>query len=172
MGNKKFRLCTALSKSTLIPQKLRVRLLRAAGLKLPDNVIIASGVDFKSNRVSVGEGTLINRNCSFYTSEAGKDLGKVIIGKKVHIGPDSKFVCFTHEIGSCEERAGNVKQGDILIGDGAWLGCNCTVLPGTTIGKGCVIGAGALVNKDCDDNCVYAGVPARKIRRLEDSACC
>jgi maltose O-acetyltransferase len=52
------------------------------------------------------------------------------------------------------------------VGDGSWIGANVTILPGVTIGKDCVIGAGAVVTSDCAPNTVYAGVPARPIRML------
>lgn len=110
-----------------------------------------------------GGASLINKNSKFYTSYTGT----VTIGRNVYIGPDVKFVCFTHEIGNSGKRAGNTLCGNIIVGDGTWIGCNCTILPDVTIGRGCVIGAGALVNKDCKDNCIYAGVPARKIRNLD-----
>lgn len=38
--------------------------------------------------------------------------------------------------------------------------------PNVTIGDGVVIGTGSVVTKDCDSNCLYAGVPARKIKSL------
>lgn len=45
----------------------------------------------------------------------------------------------------------------------AFLGVNSVVLPGVTIGKGAVIGAGAVVTKDVPDYEIWAGVPAKKI---------
>ncbi len=63
-------------------------------------------------------------------------------------------------------------QGDILnptapvvIGDHVWIGCRSTLLKGTKIPKGCVIGAGSLVNKSLPDgDSLYAGTPVKKIR--------
>lgn len=53
------------------------------------------------------------------------------------------------------------------MGTGVWIGANVTVLPEVTIGNGCVIAAGSVVTSDCEDNCLYAGNPARKKRLLE-----
>ena len=39
-------------------------------------------------------------------------------------------------------------------------------MPGVQIGKGCVIGTGSLVIKDCEPDCIYLGVPARKHKEL------
>lgn len=54
----------------------------------------------------------------------------------------------------------------VLIRRGAWLGQNCVVLPGVTIGRGSVIGANSVVREDVPDRTVAAGVPARVIREL------
>jgi maltose O-acetyltransferase len=49
-----------------------------------------------------------------------------------------------------------------------WIGGNCTILPGITIGNNVVVAAGAVVTKDVPDNCVVGGVPAVKIRDIEN----
>lgn len=49
-----------------------------------------------------------------------------------------------------------------------WIGGNVTILPGVTIGNNVVVAAGAVVTKDIPDNTLVVGVPAKKIRDLED----
>lgn len=78
------------------------------------------------------------------------------------------FCLVSHKIGESGQRAGKRIAGDIHIGDGSWIGANVTILPNVTIGKGCVVAAGSLVNKDCLDNCMYAGVPAKRIKALDN----
>jgi maltose O-acetyltransferase len=51
-----------------------------------------------------------------------------------------------------------------------WMGARVTVLPGVTVGDGCVIAAGAVVTKDCEPGGVYAGLPARRIRSVAKAA--
>src|SRR4051812_7896602 len=51
----------------------------------------------------------------------------------------------------------------IAIGSGSWLGIGVVVLPGVTIGKGCAVGANAVVTKDLPDYAVAVGTPARVI---------
>jgi acetyltransferase-like isoleucine patch superfamily enzyme len=46
----------------------------------------------------------------------------------------------------------------------ATLGVNCTVLPGVTLGEGCIVGAGSVVTKDTKPWTVYAGCPAKPIK--------
>lgn len=53
-----------------------------------------------------------------------------------------------------------------LIKDGCWVGANVTIIPGVTIGEGCIIAAGAVVTKNCEPDGLYAGVPAKRIKDL------
>ena len=55
----------------------------------------------------------------------------------------------------------------ITVKDGAWLGGGVIVLPGVTIGKNSVIGAGSVVTRSIPDNCVAVGNPCRPIRFLD-----
>lgn len=52
----------------------------------------------------------------------------------------------------------------VRIGSGAWLGQNVVILPGVTIGRGCVIGANSVVTRSVPDYCIAAGAPAKVIR--------
>ena len=56
----------------------------------------------------------------------------------------------------------------VIIGDGVWIAANVTVCPGSVIPNNCVVAAGAcVVGKLKESNCLYGGIPARKIRMLE-----
>ncbi|NLP48049.1 MAG: acyltransferase [Clostridiales bacterium] len=56
-------------------------------------------------------------------------------------------------------------QRKIIIEDDVWIGANAVVTPGITIGRGSIIGAGAVVTKDVEPYSVMGGVPARLIRK-------
>jgi acetyltransferase-like isoleucine patch superfamily enzyme len=56
----------------------------------------------------------------------------------------------------------------ITIGRGAWIGFDCCVLPGVTIGDGSVVGARSVVASDVEPFTIVAGNPARRIRRFTD----
>ena len=53
----------------------------------------------------------------------------------------------------------------ITIEDNAWIGGGAILLPGVTIGKGSVVGAGSVVTRDVPQYCVAVGNPCRVIRR-------
>lgn len=55
---------------------------------------------------------------------------------------------------------------EINIEDNVWIGANCIILPGVTIGEGSVIAAGSVVSKDIPSRCVAAGNPAKIIKTL------
>lgn len=92
--------------------------------------------------------------------------GSITIGNNCFIAMNCVLTTSTHEIGDSKRRAGNNRLLPIIIEDGCWLGTNVTVLPGVTIGRGCIIAAGAVVTKNCEPNGMYAGVPARRIKDL------
>ena len=56
------------------------------------------------------------------------------------------------------------RTGDVLIGNGVWIGANVFINPGITIGNNVVIGANSVVTKNLSDNGIYGGVPAKLIR--------
>ena len=53
---------------------------------------------------------------------------------------------------------------DVVVENDVWIGCNVTLLSGVTIGRGCTIAAGAVVNKSTPPYCLVGGVPAKPIK--------
>ena len=84
----------------------------------------------------IGEGTIVNTNASVDHDNR--------IGRFVHIAP------------------GSALGGDVVVGDGAFIGLGSRVLPGLTIGDGAVVGAGAVVVRNVPAGAVVIGVPAVK----------
>ncbi|WP_262964914.1 acyltransferase [Methylobacter psychrophilus] len=151
---------------TFLPEtrffKLKNALLCWAGIKLGNNVRICSSVTVMgAGTLKIGDDTWIGHQVLICSGS------RIVIGKYVDIGPRCYLGTGTHEIDPTGlHSAGTGINMDITIGDGAWLGANCLILPGVTIGKKSVIAAGAVVTKNVPPNVVVAGIPARVIRLL------
>ncbi|WP_442972205.1 DapH/DapD/GlmU-related protein [Rhodococcus sp. WAY2] len=76
------------------------------------------------------------------------------------------FVTSSHELDGSQRRAGQPYAEEIIIGDGVWIGARATILPGARIGNGVMIAAGAVVRGNIESDAIYAGVPARLIKKL------
>jgi acetyltransferase-like isoleucine patch superfamily enzyme len=59
-----------------------------------------------------------------------------------------------------------VKNAPVTIGAGSWVGARAIVLPGVTVGRRCIIAAGAVVSRDIPDDTLVAGNPAKVVREL------
>jgi len=59
-----------------------------------------------------------------------------------------------------------VKNAPVRIGDGSWIGARAIILPGVTIGRRCLVAAGAVVSRDVPDDTLVAGNPAQVVREL------
>lgn len=58
----------------------------------------------------------------------------------------------------------------VTIKDDVWIGTRAIILPGITVGKGAIIGAGSVVTKDVPDYAIVGGAPARVLKyRLTES---
>jgi maltose O-acetyltransferase len=73
----------------------------------------------------------------------------------------------THPLDVEVRRSGLENGKPITIGEDVWIGGAAIILPGVTIGNGSVIGSGSVVTKDVPPMCVYAGNPAKFIKKIE-----
>ena len=112
--------------------------------------------------IQVGRDFLANYNVTIL------DVAKVCIGDYCLIGPSTLITTVNHPLSPRGRRARLSRVKPVTIGNDVWIGGNCTILPGVTIGNNVVIAAGAVVTRDVPDNCVVAGIPAKRIRDLEN----
>jgi len=90
------------------------------------------------------------------------------IGKHVMMGPECLIFTNNHRFDRSQLKFdGYTERRPVVIGDHAWIGARCIILPGVTIGKGSIVGAGSVVTKDIPDYCVAAGNPAKVVKKLE-----
>jgi acetyltransferase-like isoleucine patch superfamily enzyme len=139
---------------------LRMMLLRVLGVRAGRGCKILGGSVFLGGNLTMGEGVFINRECYFDFS------GKVTLHDHAQVGHGVTFITAHHAIAGEEKRAGDIIPKDIIIGSGAWIGANVTILPSVTVGRGAVIAACACVTKDVPANHVVAGIPAKVIKEL------
>ncbi|MEV0327424.1 DapH/DapD/GlmU-related protein [Micromonospora echinospora] len=90
-------------------------------------------------------------------------LGGIRIGAGVMIGPKTNLVTSGHPVPPAERRE-YTDAAPIVLEENVWLGAAVTVLPGVTIGRNSVVGAGAVVTRDVGPNTLVTG-PAADERR-------
>ena len=151
-------------------------------------------VIFGEGRIAIGEGTTIGPLASLSAGMPvhaglrgdpiisigdrcvlGKGIG--IVGhERIEIGNDiwtGHYIYITDQNHGYEDPDVPVglqptKEGAVRIGSGSWLGANSVILPGTQLGRNCVVAAGAVVRGCFPDHTVVAGVPAAPVRVLKD----
>ncbi|SEM71310.1 Acetyltransferase (isoleucine patch superfamily) [Mucilaginibacter gossypiicola] len=111
----------------------------------------------------IGDGTNIGHFNHIYATESITIGKNVLIADKVYISDN----LHSYDDISLPVSKQPIKQlKAVNIGDGTWLGENVCVI-GSSIGKGCVIGANSVVTKDIPDYCVAVGSPARIIKKYD-----
>jgi len=141
------------------------------------SVCLRHAIPFGTNNrvqrdVSIADGTnvQIGSNCQI---NQGVRLNNVRIGDDVLIGADTLFLGNRHHTERTDIPMG--QQGSEVcqpaqVDNDVWIGTRCIIMPAVRLHTGCIIGAGAVVTKDCEAFGVYAGVPARKIKTREPSS--
>lgn len=112
--------------------------------------------------IHVGDEFLANYNVTIL------DIAPVYIGNYVMIGPSTSIITVNHPLSPKGRRNHLGQAKPVTIGNDVWIGANCTILPGVTIGNNVVVAAGAVVTKNVPDNCIVGGVPAKLIRKIEN----
>lgn len=123
--------------------------------------------------IFIGNNVIININCTFV------DCNKIEIGNNVLIASNVQIYTATHSTDVNERLVANWNSNSglpyfrayalpVKIEDNVWIGGGVIILPGVTIGKNSVIGAGSVVTKSIPENCVAVGNPCRVIRKINE----
>ncbi len=139
----------------------QIRGLLCSGIfkKAGKNINIEHGAYFGSGiEIEIGDNSGLGFDSRVY--------GPLTIGNDVMMGPDVMIFTQEHETERLDipMRLQTAPKEPVFIGDDVWIGARVIILPGIRIGKGAIIGAGAVVTKDVPDYAVAAGNPARIIR--------
>jgi len=150
-----------------IGKKFRGVLCKHIFQKCGKNVNIERMAFFGSGRnIKIGSNSGIGINAYIAGIGAG---GELIIGDDVIMAPDVVILTLNHKYDNTKIPI--FKQGyyssSVIIEDDVWIGIRSIILPGVKIGKGAVVGAGAVVTKNVPPYSVVGGVPARIIKRRD-----
>ncbi len=115
---------------------------QADDLVFCEGLIICAGARF-TNHIKVGNFCIINQNATIAHDSVIDDF--------VHVAPGATI------------------SGNVHLESGCWIGAGATVNQGSNdkkliVGKGALVGSGAVVISDCEPRAVYAGVPAKRIK--------
>lgn len=114
---------------------------------------------------SIGHDVYIGPNLTLAVGIADTHM-VLTIGDRVSLAPNVTLVLASHPNNSRLKSVLHFPPRKIVIGDDAWLGANCVILPGITIGECSIVAAGAVVTKDVPPYTVVAGVPAKQIKKI------
>lgn len=145
----------------VLGRRVRHALLRLAGARLAPRATVHGGTHFSNPaNLSIGNGSLVNRDCYF-------DLeAPITLHDDVGIGHGTTIITTTHAIGPPQRRAGDATAHAVTVHSGAWIAARCVLMPGVTVGAGAIVATGAIVTRDVPANVVFAGSPARMVRKL------
>ena len=131
----------------------------------------------------LGDRVRLGRGCHLYAADGTLELGEesalshgvtvdasgglVRFGRQVAVGPGTVVRAANH----CFDRPDvpimrqGHRYGEVIVEDDVWIAANCTLTPGSHIGRGAVVGAGAVVTGSVEPYAIVGGVPARVIGR-------
>ncbi len=139
----------------------RYVLLSTLAVSVGDNVAIYPGVFIENpDRLEIGSNVSIHQMC--YLDAAGG----MEIGSNVSIAHRSTLLSSSHTFHQNDVPIKYQKliYARTVICDNVWIGCNCVVLAGVEVARGCVIGANTLLNRSTEPDGVYAGSPGKRIK--------
>lgn len=149
------------------------KIIVGAGTKIRAELLIFAN----GGKIEIGENSYIGEYSRIWSAENVTIGNDVLISHNVNISDTN-----SHEINHLLRaesfkkmlREGHPKEkGEIItkaiaIEDNAWIGFNCIIHKGVTIGKGAIISAGSVVLKDVEPFTIVAGNPAQLIKKLRD----
>lgn len=178
-----------------IQHMLRLHRCRRSGATINSSVYIDKYFCIRGSGLTIDSGTTIMKNAWIVASTiTGEKNPECIIGKNCSIGMDNEIYatksiviednvltaarCYISDnmhgytdINVPVKDQSQQQIGTVRIGEGSWLGAGVAVL-GCNIGRHCVIGANAVVNRDIPDYSVAVGIPARVVKRYNATTGC
>ncbi len=144
------------------------------GITIGDNTFVMHGTVLHvfNFRDLPHAGITIGRDCFIGEMNVVRGQGGVTIGDQVYTGPLVQVLAVNHVFDDPDRpiREQGITALGIVIEDDVWLGAGAIVLDGVRIGRGSVIGAGAVVTEDIPPYSIAVGSPARVVRDRREGA--
>jgi acetyltransferase-like isoleucine patch superfamily enzyme len=151
-----------------------VRIGRAAIARHPETFEIGDGVVIGEQAFIQGrfDGRCVIGARTWIGPQAYLDARDLVIEEAVGLGPGARVLGSEHtgvpaDVPIIET---DLEIKPVRICDWADIGVNAVILPGVTVGKGAIVGAGAVVTHDVEPFSIVAGVPARLLRRRDQAS--
>lgn len=131
---------------------------------------IANSFKFNGqNIIFTGEGEIVcgkNSYIGSYSTIQAASGFKVVIGDNCSLSHNIRV--YTTSSATDQDFNTNlpkkISSGNVIVGNGVWIGANVFIKEGITIGDNAIIGANSMVVKNIEANAIYGGVPAKLIR--------
>lgn len=156
-----YKLCASWlpeSRHMKIAKTIRVFFAKHIVSEMGSNVNIERKASFTPG-LKIGANSGVGISCEIY--------GPVSIGNDVMMGPEVIIYTSGHKHENTDipmREQGSAEVCPVVIEDDVWLGRRAIIMPGIVIGKGSIIGAGAVVTKDIPEYSVAGGVPAKILK--------
>jgi acetyltransferase-like isoleucine patch superfamily enzyme len=144
-----------------------------AGNEIGDNFRTGHHVMIRENNIigndcSIGTGSILEHSIKLYDGVRIHSQAFIpeftILKSKAWIGPN---VVITNAPHPTAPQAKEYLQG-VIVEEYARVGANSTILPGVTIGKNALVGAGSVVTRDIPEDSVSVGNPAKVIKKIQE----
>jgi len=137
--------------------KRNQKLFKSCGknVSIDNNVII-----FPNEGLSIGDNSVINGYTFIFCGD------NVSIGKNCMISANCILTAVSHHNDSLTRISEEGFQKAIIMGDNVWIGAGAIILPGINIGNNSIVGAGSVVTKSIPENEIWAGNPARFVKKI------
>ncbi|GAA5877987.1 hypothetical protein JCM8547_000933 [Rhodosporidiobolus lusitaniae] len=140
----------------LLADLFRIPLAKAKGIAVEPPFYCDYGYN-----IEIGDVFYCNMNCVML------DGAKIKFGDRCVLGPGVQVYTTTHSVDVTERRGWYDRAYPVTFGSDIWVGGGAIILPGSVIGDGCTIAAGAVVKGTFPSNSVIGGVPARVLKTLD-----
>lgn len=157
-----------LGHTVIIGDQVEINALCKNGVVIGNNVSIHRNTIIDCTGVirELGEGLEIENNVGIAQNCFIQVRGRVKIGSNIMFAPNVSIFSENHNTTDTERlmiEQGTNRKG-VVIGDDVWVGTRAVILDGVTVGKGSIIAAGSIVNRDVEPYSIVGGIPARVLK--------